>query len=270
MYRNRTKKDYTVNEKNSIEVKKEDNPTIAQLEAVGKEATFGELELFYDKVKGTGLIPSTISNVGEFIARVQTGKELGLGVMASLNNIYSVNGRSSVGVHIITAKLLQYGIKYEIIKDYEPIYEYLDNTGIDYKEDFILANLDKYQLITIKTPADKFDPNRTKILRKIADYGTEIKFERKLKDSEDKWYTQTYISKFTWQDAVTAGLSEKDNWAKNPKVMVRTRCLTIGARFIASEALLGMLEHSELADINNLPSKIEDGEYTIIETKESI
>ncbi|MBS1960735.1 MAG: hypothetical protein JST04_00860 [Bdellovibrionales bacterium] len=252
----------------SIELKK-DNPSIAKIDAIDKFSSFSELELFFDKVKGTGLIPSSIDTVGKFVATVQLGKELGMGVMGSLANIYSVNGRSSVGVHIINAKLDQYGIKTTVLKDYEPVYIYKDNTGIDYKEDFILNNLDKYQLITTETKKEKFDNNRTQILRQIVDYGTEIKFERKVKDAEGKWYLKEYISKFSWQDAVTAGLSTKDNWIKNPKVMIRTRCLTIGARWIASDALLGMLEHSELADVNNLQVREEEGEFTIIESNET-
>lgn len=258
-----------MSDEKSIAVKN-NNPNIAQIEAIDKFSNFGELEIFFDKVKGTGLIPSSIDTVGKFIATVQLGKELGMGVMASLANIYSVNGRSSVGVHIINAKLLQYGIKVTVLKDYEPIYEYLDNAKIDYEESFIYANLDKYQLITTETKKEKYDTNKNQILRLVKDYGTEIKLERKLKDAEGKWYIQEYISKFSWQDAVTAGLSEKDSWKKNPKVMVRTRCLTIGARFIASEALLGMLEHSELADVNNLPVKEEEGEFTIIQPNENV
>lgn len=40
--------------------------------------------------------------------------------------------------------------------------------------------------------------------------------------------------------------------------MMRARCLALGGRFVAPEALLGLYETSEWADVVNQPVKIND------------
>lgn len=63
--------------------------------------------------------------------------------------------------------------------------------------------------------------------------------------------------KYTWQEAEMAGLAVKDNWQKYPKVMLWNRCFTFGARRIASDYLLGVMEISEAGDTFNKSYKLD-------------
>ena len=40
--------------------------------------------------------------------------------------------------------------------------------------------------------------------------------------------------------------------------MLRTRCLTLGARLVAPDILLGVYEYHELSEIENKASKLDD------------
>lgn len=55
------------------------------------------------------------------------------------------------------------------------------------------------------------------------------------------------IQSFTIDDAKKSGLSSKDNWQKQPSVMLRWRCIAAGLRLIAPEAIMGCLTHEEMA-----------------------
>lgn len=61
------------------------------------------------------------------------------------------------------------------------------------------------------------------------------------------------------------GLTEKDNWKKMPKIMLYTRCLAIGARRVAADAILGMYETSEWADVVGQNYTLVEGEVKVIE-----
>ena len=70
---------------------------------------------------------------------------------------------------------------------------------------------------------------------------------------------------YRWSEAVKAGYVTKDNWVKMPRIMLRTRALTLGARLVAPEAILGLYETSEMADVTGLNYSVtEEGEVTII------
>lgn len=77
---------------------------------------------------------------------------------------------------------------------------------------------------------------------------------------------KTMISKssFTYSDAVTAELVEKDTYKKYAKVLISHRAFALGARDIASDLLLGCLETTELKIINN--STITEEEFKNMET----
>lgn len=70
---------------------------------------------------------------------------------------------------------------------------------------------------------------------------------------------------FTWNDAVAAGLTGKDVWKKFPKAMIFARCLSMGARRVANDILLGVYETTEMADSTNTNYNLdEEGQVTII------
>lgn len=240
---------------NEIAEKQEVNTDLSALQSPQQLLEFGKM------VCNSKLSP--MKTPADVVAAVLLGRDLGLGAMTALNNIYCVSGKASVNIHIITAKILQAGVTYEIVKDFEPVYQYRDKAGITYKEEFILSKLDKYQLITATTKTSDFIPTQTQILRSAIDTESVIRFQRQVKQKDGSFQTMTYVSRLTWSEITLMGLNEKDNWVKMPRLMLRTRNLTIGARFIASDTILGLYEHSELADVNNKPYIIDEDTNTV-------
>lgn len=91
--------------------------------------------------------------------------------------------------------------------------------------------------------------------QQVINYVTEIKFFRR---SSLTGQILEETSRFSVKDAQLAGLLSKDNWKKYPKQMIWTRCFVLGSRRIASEALLGMYEMSELADVHDIKYEMAD------------
>lgn len=80
------------------------------------------------------------------------------------------------------------------------------------------------------------------------DYVAKYKFTRRKIVLGDKVIT-TSIGSYSYSEAVSAELFNKDTYKKYPKVMIKTRAWTYGARDIASDLCLGLLETSELYQI---------------------
>lgn len=57
-----------------------------------------------------------------------------------------------------------------------------------------------------------------------------------------------YTTSFTWEEAVTAGLSTRDNWKKYPKDMLRARAISRMARAKFPDAISGMSHTPEELD----------------------
>ena len=84
-----------------------------------------------------------------------------------------------------------------------------------------------------------------RIPNKPVDYITEYRFERVVNGK-----TITATSRFTYSDAVQADMFEKDNYKKYPRVLISHRAFTLGARDIASDILMGVMETTELKIVN--------------------
>lgn len=97
---------------------------------------------------------------------------------------------------------------------------------------------------------------------KPVDFVTEYKFTR-YRPIYGKIIIQTAISHFSFNDAVKAEFFTKDTYKKYPKVMIGHRAFTLGARDIASDLLMGVLEETEAALINGKldESVLQDAEY---------
>ena len=205
---------------------------------------------FGEKLVKSGLTP--MKKAEDVMAAILMGKELGFAPMVSVNNIYSIQGRASVGIHIITGLLLKAGIIYDFIEDYVPLYRYKDKSGKLYTTD----NL--------------HEANREDIVSKEEkpyDVRTKIKFRRKVKQPDGTYEPLEITQSFTWTDAIAAGLTDKDNWKRMPKIMLRTRCLTLGARLIAPDLMLGVSEHTEFAEIHKLKVNVnQDTSEVVIDT----
>jgi hypothetical protein len=76
------------------------------------------------------------------------------------------------------------------------------------------------------------------------DYVTEYKFTRRHIIHGEKVIT-TCTSHFSYSDATQAELLNKDTYKKYARVMIANRAFSLGAREIADDILMGMLETSE-------------------------
>ena len=77
------------------------------------------------------------------------------------------------------------------------------------------------------------------------DYITEYEFTRTVNGR-----TITTVSSFSYSEAMTAGMFDKDTYKKYPKVLIGHRAFTYGARDIASDAIMGCMETTELKIIS--------------------
>lgn len=80
------------------------------------------------------------------------------------------------------------------------------------------------------------------------DYVAEYEFTRRKLILGEKVVT-TAIGKFSYSEAVTADMFSKDTYKKYPKVMIKTRAWTYGAREIADDICLGLMETTELKNV---------------------
>lgn len=77
------------------------------------------------------------------------------------------------------------------------------------------------------------------------DYVTEYEFTRVHVINDEK-ITRTCVSRFSRRDAEQASLIEKDVYKNYDKVMISHRAFSLGAREIADDLLMGMMETTEL------------------------
>lgn len=171
-----------------------------------------------------------------------TGRELGLGTMASLNGIYAVNGKASLGVHLKKGILLQNGIIFKKIRDCEPKYQFVETD----KDGELKFNKDKKPII-VKIGFSDEQPQNTKKSKDPVDYQTVYMFTRYFKVA-GKYVKNHAYGKFSYSDAKTAELLEKDNWLKYLRDMLSARAFSRGANEIADDLLEGMLSPSEMSD----------------------
>lgn len=92
------------------------------------------------------------------------------------------------------------------------------------------------------------------------DYVTEYKFKR-FHRIMGKIVEQNAISHFSYTEAVTADFFSKDTYKKYARIMIGHRAFTLGARDIASDILMGVLEETESAVIDGTLDAIDMTEY---------
>ena len=96
------------------------------------------------------------------------------------------------------------------------------------------------------------------------DYVTEYKFKR-FHRIMGKIVEQTAISHFSYTEAVTSDFFSKDTYKKYARIMIGHRAFTLGARDIASDILMGVLEETENAVIDGTLDTIDLTEYEEIQ-----
>lgn len=133
------------------------------------------------------------------------------------------------------------GITNETVYIY-PVSWYSDFSGNIYKS-YNLTN--KFEVAVNRQHADSIIKSGKIPIYRIAnqpvDYITKYEFTRIINGN-----TITAIGEFTYSEAQTAKLFEKDTYAKYPKILISHRAFTYGARDIASDVIMGCMETTEL------------------------
>lgn len=101
-----------------------------------------------------------------------------------------------------------------------------------------------------------------RIAARPIDYVTEFKFTR-IFNINGKERIQEIISHFSFSEAQSADMFTKDTYKKYPRIMIGHRAFAYGARDIASDLLMGVMETTELKSVEGIDLAPED--YTIIE-----
>lgn len=137
------------------------------------------------------------------------------------------------------------GITNETVYMY-PVSWYSDFSGNIYKS-YNLTN--KFEVAVNRQHADSIIKSGKIPIYRIAnqpvDYITKYEFTRIINGN-----TVTAIGEFTYSEAQTAKLFEKDTYAKYPKILISHRAFTYGARDIASDVIMGCMETTELKIIS--------------------
>lgn len=174
----------------------------------------------------SNLIPKSLRTPEAVVAVILMGKEMGFEPMTSLTQLHNIQGRVTMSVHAMGAKIRQAGVAWSTIENFAPV--------------FSLKEGEK---------------------DKVVDYQTVIEFYRPF---QGKLLTERVS--FSWQEAKKMGLAEKENWTKMPKVMLWSRCFSIGARRVAPDALLGMYETAEWAEVAGVKHTVDnEGEVTLVD-----
>ncbi len=62
------------------------------------------------------------------------------------------------------------------------------------------------------------------------------------------------VMSFTWEEAKTAGLINKNNWKAHPAAMLRARCIAALARVAYPDLLVGIYEEDEISEPKQMPA----------------
>ena len=142
-----------------------------------------------------------------------------------------------------------------------PLAYYTDLKGVVYNE---MQISDKCVKAINKQQALKFaQEGKFPIIRVPAqpiDFVTEYEFIRyKVINGKERIVTAT--SHFSFSEAQTAELITKDTYKKFARIMVSHRAFVLGARDIADDLLMGVMETNELKIIEDVDFDIKDVEY---------
>lgn len=226
--------------------------------------SFDEIKAWGEEVAKSGLTP--LKTGGQVVAAAMMGRELGLEPMVSVNNIIPINGKATLGIHLINSLLLKAGVVTEVVKDYFPCVPFAMK-GDDGKP--VLDGNGKPIIVRFGFIDEEAKDYEVKS-KTIADYKTVVKMTRSVKQPDGTFKTMVCTASFSYSDAVTAKLAEKDNWKNYMAKMCLNRATAFCGRMIASDVLLGMYETAELCDANNIPyNYTEEGKVTIIDTTNS-
>lgn len=177
------------------------------------------------------------------------------------DNIYNETQIPEYCVKCRSAKEAETATTEDVIGVY-PVRWYADLKGNVYNQfqvsDKCVICINKAQAMKVASEG-KFPVVR--IAARPIDYVTEFKFTR-IFNTNGKERVQTAVSHFSFSEAQAADMFSKDTYKKYPRIMVGHRSFAYGARDIASDLLMGVMETTELKSIEGIDLAPED--YTII------
>ena len=168
------------------------------------------------------------------------------------NTIYNETQLPEYCVKCRTAKEAEEKTNGDTIGVY-PVRWYQDLKGNVYNEfqisDKVVIAINKQQALKVAQEG-KFPVIRCAAIPN--DFVTEYTFTRRKMILGDKVVT-TAKGHFSYSEAQSAGLFEKDTYKKYARVMIANRAFTYGAREIADDVIMGACETSELKIIADVP-----------------
>lgn len=182
------------------------------------------------------------------------------------DNVYNETQLPTYCVKCRSAKEAESVTNEDVVGVY-PLRFYADLKGNVYNQfglnDKCVIALNKVQAIKLANEG-RFPVIR--IAARPIDYVTEFKFTRTFVIN-GKERVQQAISHFSFSEAQAADMFSKDTYKKYPKVMIGHRAFVYGARDIASDLLMGVMETTELKSIEGIDLAPED--YTYIEVPDT-
>lgn len=148
-----------------------------------------------------------------------------------------------------------------------PVRYYADLKGNVYNQFQITNNciiaLNKVKAIALANEG-KFPIIR--IAARPVDYVVEYKFTRTFVIN-GKERVQQAISHYSYSEAQSAELFTKDTYKKYPRILISHRAFVYGARDIASDLLMGVMETTELKSVEGID--LDPTDYTIIDVPDT-
>lgn len=213
--------------------------------------TLEKMRVFAREVVKSGV--SNYKREADVILVLIRGKELGLQYGVSVNNIFAINGKTGMSVHLHKALLTKAGVYFELVEDYVPVYAY----GMKTDKGFQAVGT------TTSTKVEGFQVSPA-----IIDRQTTYYFEREIRmPLSGEVRVKKVTMSFRYSEAVKAGLTEKDVWVKYDRSLMKARAFTNGSTEIASDVVQGMYGINELAMEFGKDFTIDDNlQETIIDT----
>jgi len=190
-----------------------------------------EMKKWASTIIDSGLLPNSITEPEQVITIVQHGRELGLSPHVAIQNIDVISGKPVLSSRMVGALLKRAGIEWT------------------WDEDFI----------TVEGPDGKPET----LADGTVNRRTTIHFYWKSKVTGKVMDTTFSV---TWAQFALAGLTDKQNWVRLPKNMLRARCISEAARALFPEVLSGFYTDLEIVDAGNVDADIilnEDGELIV-------
>ena len=176
------------------------------------------------------------------------------------DNIYNETQLPTYCVKCRSAKEAEAATTEDVVGVY-PLRWYADLKGNVYNQfginDKCIIALNKIQALKLANEG-KFPVIR--IAARPIDYVTEFKLTR-YRMINGKERVQEAISHFSFSEAQAADMFTKDTYKKYPRIMIGHRAFVYGARDIASDLLMGVMETTELKSIEDIDLSPEDYSY---------